>query len=227
MTIFPLLTGTAASDGSSLPKPALLAILFLCLALPYLFSQYRNRKTGTAKAGSRKGSPQQELLAFVRLLMHAAKKKHYLFLFPGSVKAGDRTATLVALLLTQDRILGISAFGYGGEIIPPKQNDVWHYTLGEKSSSFTGLLAGAEKNRLILQDALHSLDQDSIPIEIISVFTNPTASFRHTPGDNIYTAREFLTLLSDGRWDRSETAFDQKALGEALSAMTNSQQKSR
>ena len=142
----------------------------------------------------RNGSPQDAVVLVSQLIALARKEKMYL-IYPGIISYGGKRASLLALLVTRRKIIGISPVGYGGTVTIKDKGNQWTQRLGDETRSIPSPMVKAERFAATAREAMDAVGLEDIPLEIVSVFTCRRVRFEGRLGANCFRAEDFLAHL--------------------------------
>lgn len=215
-------------------------VMFLLLAVLIAFSLpalYRKKKNGdltlwgkdrdilgrkaiektapAAEAPAARNGSQKDILQFVSSLMKLVRKNGWYIVLPGSLSDGRSRADLSLVLVTQQRVLGLKCYGYGGTLTGSGRSADWTQKLGNTSRQVHSPLPEQAKQRAALASLLPQLAASQV--EVFSVFTTPGVQLIDCNGLGCYTSASFLEKLQTSA--DCSGSLHPKELGTALEAL--------
>ena len=154
---------------------------------------------------------------FVAKLLRYANKNGMALVVPGSLRSGGKTAQLLALLVTPNRIIGLQCMGFGGALTPGEDGQKWNQHANYQDIPFDDPLASAAVQRQIAQDALKH-NNIHAQVDVYTVFTNARVSFPQGKPAGLFTRSEFFDFLDNTKALRSGS-LDPRALSLKLADM--------
>lgn len=156
----------------------------------------------------------------VAMAQRFARGNDYKVIAPATLMRAGNTARLDALVVGSFGVLGVKALGYSGEVYGSAGEDTWVQVAPDgKRNPFKNPLTEAAADVRVIRDALFSAKQKLVPVEVVCVFTDTTASIAVPRSTGHYTMRTFKELLGKEKYREDKgvnIALAQEALREAL-----------
>lgn len=149
---------------------------------------------------ARNGS-QKDLLLFVSSLMKLVRKNRWYIIIPGQLSDGSVQTSLSVVLVTQQRVIGLKCYGYGGVIINNGKDSEWTQKLEHNTRTFRSPLPEQSAQKEALSALLPQLH--SSQVEVFSVFTTPGVQLVNCSGLNCYASGSVLEKLQNSVSDRT------------------------
>lgn len=143
-------------------------------------------------------------------LFKTVRKKNWYAVCPAMFDMEGEKGTLPILLVTPERILGINAIGFGGEI-RASSGDVWRQDLNGVTKTIPNLIKQSEGEKQLLIKLLRNSGMTDVPVDVLTVFTSPNTKLDRTIGNTCYTVDGLITCLV--RTESDGGAIDPKRTG--------------
>ena len=183
-----------------------------------------NKDAGKAEKGKKgaeqkpqAGSTRQELMECISMLLSYARRNHFYCMVPGTVTADGETASLAAIIVTRQAVLGFNCFGYGGRVFASRTDGPWTQTVNGEEKEIDSPTVKNRKQKEILDKALENCGLEGIKTQVFGVFTAGSAQLKNSSGIDCYTAKELQVLLSADRFLK-DGGIDPKETGAKLEA---------
>jgi len=132
-------------------------------------------------------------MEFVSSLVTFARRNKVMVVYPGTVRYGGKTASLVAFVVTKSQIIGINCFGYSGSIL--LEDGKWIQEMNGVRTRIEDPVSLSRAQRAIAVPMLKDAGLSSIPFRVVSVFTSRSVSLCNIPEPEIYTSKSLLEEL--------------------------------
>ena len=149
-------------------------------------------------------------------LFKTARKKNWYAVCPAMFDLEGEKGTLPILLVTPDRILGINAIGFGGEI-RASSGDMWRQDLNGVTKTIPNLIKQSEGEKQLLIKLLANSGMTDVPVDVLTVFTSPNTKLDRTIGNICYTRDSLMAYLDGIKTDREE--IDPKKTGPDIASI--------
>lgn len=182
-----------------------------------LFGKLANRGIFKSdKAGAKDGQPKEkkqtnssrnDLLELISRLATYARRNHFRMIVPGTLSCDGTIAVLTALILTRSGVVGINCFGFGGRIDAQSGDKDWIQMMNGAQTPFPSPVKKNRNQEKLVRQALEEVGFAGADVEIIGVFTAPSAWLSNASGTNCYTREDALkhlrgdAFLKDGGLD--------------------------
>ncbi|MBR0093267.1 MAG: NERD domain-containing protein [Lachnospiraceae bacterium] len=164
-----------------------------------LFGQGRKQDPDTiaSPATVRKNSGRHALTEFVSQLLAFSKRHKTGLVFPGTVVYGDEKASLLAIVVTKSRAIGVNCYGFTGTIRDTGGQDEWKQVSGGQTVPVPNPLAANKTQDRIVRQAFHENGLSAVPYRTIAVFTSAQADLMTKHPDDVMTKAAFIAFLKE------------------------------
>lgn len=168
-----------------------------------------------AETPSARNGSQKDILQFISALMKLVRKNHWYIVMPGQLSDGRNKTDLSLVLITQQRVIGLKCYGYGGILTGNGKNSDWAQKLGDTSRQVHSPVPEQAKQQAALAALLPQLNASQV--EVFSVFTTPGVQLLNCSGLGCYASASFLEKLQTS--SDCSGSLHPKELGTALEAL--------
>ncbi len=206
--------------------PVVISKKFGVKPMELLFGKMANR--GIFKSSDKEGekddkprekkqtnSSRNDLLELISRLATYARRNHFRMIVPGTLACDGTIAVLTALILTRSGVVGINCFGFGGRIDAQSGEKDWVQVMNGEQTDFPNPVKKNQNQEKLVRQVLREVGFAGADVEIVGVFTAPSAWLANAAGTNCYTAQDALKYLRGDAFIR-DGGLDPKALEAAL-----------
>ena len=147
----------------------------------------------TAAPSSARNGSQKDILQFVSSLMKLVRKKRWYIVMPGQLSNGSVKTNLSLVLITQQRVIGLKFYGYGGILTNNGKSSEWTQKLEQTTKTIRSPLPDQLEQKKALAALLPQLSASQV--EVFSVFTTPDVQLLNCNGLNCCTSDFILEHL--------------------------------
>lgn len=169
----------------------------LTIFFGHLFEHSNNTTSKWTKNYVEKNDSPENLLFLVKKIINFSRKNNLFCIYPGIFSVEDKKTSLLALVVTSKKIIGINCVGFGGLIICKKDDATWTQLMNNQEKNFTNPYIDSEREKDILNQFLIQENFQELPIEICSVFTAEKVRFRGDRGKLVLKKEELFDWLKD------------------------------
>lgn len=190
----------------------LLAVLFIVItgAIFYLIYRFRNPRAKKAQGRSNNAGKA------VGLARRFARANDFKLIAPATLARKGMTAQLDAIVVGYFGVLGVKALGYSGAVYGSAEDDTWVQVAEDgQRNSFKNPITEAAGDVRVIRDALFSTKQKMVPVEVVCVFTEPSADIAVPRRTGHYTLKTFKELLGKEKY-REDKGIDLDLVEKAL-----------
>ena len=190
-----------------------------------LFGKMANRGIFKSdKAGEKSDRPREkkqanssrtDLLGLVSRLATYSRRTHFRLIVPGTLSCDGAIAVLTALILTRSGVVGINCFGFGGRVDAQRGEADWVQVMNGEQTAFPSPVTKNRNQEKLVRQVLEEVGFAGADVEIVGVFTAPSAWLSNAAGTNCYTTEDALKYLRGDAFMR-DGGLEPKALEEAL-----------
>lgn len=144
-----------------------------------------------------------------------ARSNGFRFIAPATLRRGEASAELDALVVGYFGVLGVKALGYNGDIYGTEKDKTWAQVMDDRRNPFPNPLTEASSDVRVIRDALLAAKLRQVPVEVVCVFTNPKAQLALPRSIEFYTVKTFKEHLRKERF-LEDTGLDLDKVEEAL-----------
>lgn len=151
----------------------------------------------TSKAMIRKSSGSHALTEFAGELLAFSRRHKTGLVYPGTVSWKGETATLLAIVVTKSRAIGVNCFGFSGVIRDKGSRDKWLQTVNGQASQIPNPLSANAAQDQLLRQAFNENGLSGVPCRTIAVFTSPQATLLTSHPDDVMIKKDFIRFLKE------------------------------
>ena len=155
-------------------------------------------RTSRAKSGRepyQSNGRSSDLKSLVSTLLIFTRRNKLGLVYPGTVVYNGKTAGLLALLVTRERVYGFNCFGYGGTI--RKEAGGWVQHMNGQDKSIPDPLAGNRAQYQIVRAMMDANDMKEIPLQVLAVFTARSAVLAVGQRNDLFDTEGLLAYLRE------------------------------
>ncbi|MBQ9065678.1 MAG: hypothetical protein IJ123_09555 [Blautia sp.] len=173
-----------------------------------------------------KNSSRNDVLDLVSMLLSTARQIGGNLVYPGALTDGVHQTSLIGILVTKRRIIGINVFGFGGNVQADRETGPWKQTMNGETKQIPNPLERCQEQKKQLEGILESAGLSEIPVTVLPVFTSKTVVLTGYLKGRCYRSDDLKDTLT-----REEYAGDGpvavKETGKKLQAMMPQKDKKR
>ena len=163
----------------------------------------------------RAGNAQGDYLRAVSQILTYVRRNRLFAIIPGNIEHNDKTAGLVALVVTGSKVVGVMAHGYEGTVICAEGNKAWSVVEDGNKRQTGSLGLDAARQDQLLRSAMDAHGMGDIPSTTVMLFTGGTASLKGDVPKNAFILKDFFAFLDSNK----EGPLDPKDIGKKLSLL--------
>ena len=138
-----------------------------------------------------------DLKSLVSTLLIFTRRNQLGLVYPGTVRAGQETAGLLALLVTKEQVIGFNCFGYGGTITEGKAGGPWNQHMNGADIKIPDALAASRQQHRIVRKVMDENGMADIPLKVVSVFTSHTVTLATKHPNDVFSTESLLVYLKE------------------------------
>ena len=178
------------------------------------FILYRRSNPAVKKPLGRENRSQRA----VSVMRNFARSNSYHIIAPAEFQHGKVVARLDALVIGYFGILAVKSLGYNGEIYGSASDKEWvQINEGGMRNPFPNPITESAADVRAIREALLSAKLRQIPVEVVCVFTEPTAQLALPRSTGHYTLADLKSLVQKEKY-QEDKGFDLEAIEKALKA---------
>ena len=154
-----------------------------------------------------------DLKSLVSTLLIFVRRNKYGLVYPGTVEYNGKTANLLALLVTREKVYGLNCFGFGGTI--QKKQNGWIQHMNGADHSIPDPLLGNRQQYEIVRAMMDANGMKEIPLQVIAVFTSRTVVLALPQRDDLFDVEGLLQYLKE-QAEQESSVIDPSATARAL-----------
>lgn len=141
----------------------------------------------------------------ISILRKFARTNDFRFISPAVFYRNGVESNLDAIAIGYFGVIGVKALGYNGEIYGTTTDKEWlQVNEGGKRNPFPNPIIESSADVRAIREVLINAKLKQVPVEVVCVFTEPTAQLAIPRSTGHYTLKEFKSLL------RSEKYYEEK-----------------
>ena len=150
------------------------------------------KKREPYRSNSRSG----DLRNLVSTLLIFARSNKVGLVYPGTVVRNGETATLLALVVTREEVVGINCFGYGG-VISRDDSGKWNQHMNGYDQEIMDPVKACETQRKLLRAVMDENGMRGIPMRVVAVFTARGVEFKIPGREGIFDTEGLIADLRE------------------------------
>lgn len=178
-----------------------------------LRSQDKKTKREPYQSNGRSG----DLKSLVSTLLIFARRSKLGLVYPGTVQKGNKTAGLLALVVTKSEVIGLNCFGYGGTISEEKGTGAWNQHMNGKDLSFESPLKVNAAQYELVRSVMDSDGMKNIPFKVLAVFTSRDAVLITRHPEEVMTSDDLIAYLKQ-KAASEDACFDPEEISRKLNS---------
>lgn len=143
-------------------------------------------------------NPQGSKNDYLQLLsgiVTVARKKKWLLIAPAVIEIEGVYTQLIALIVTEQKIIAVCAFGHGGIMVAAPDLQDWTQRVNDTEQKIKSPLKTIQNAQTVLTKVTADLDITTRSIEVFGGFTHPQATLQGAANKMCYTTFDLLVYL--------------------------------
>lgn len=173
------------------------------------------KEAGKDAFHAQKNSSRQDLMRTISALLSYARRNGFYCIVPGTLARGEEVASLAAVVVTRNSVLGFNCFGYGGTVTAVPGDGDWKQVLNGEETKIPSPVEKNRRQKEILDAVLKEAGYPEIRTEIFGVFTAADVKLKDHRGTRCYAQKGMMEALKGNQFLR-EGGINPKEVGKAL-----------
>lgn len=201
-------------DSSTIINMLILAVV--CLVMVFVVKMMASTDDANGQKKTKKTQTEDGVDKTIAALRRYAAAREFGFIAPATVKNGDKTAELSAIIVTYNGVVGVRCIGRNGEVFANPGDKNWLWVSGDKRETFESPVDACAADVRVLRDVLAKAGLRTVKVECHPVFTSSAVSLAVPKSTPVWrTAREFTAQLGAEKY-MEDTGLDKNAVMTAL-----------